>query len=170
MALKYKSFAWGGIYILSSRSVFCMFWWYPRWCKQPISFRVKTLQNNQVPFPQYITPNIGCSGAVTPKAIQSPCCRTKRDLDVKAMRKVCCTCALCIFPYCVFISSVFIILRVKQLQYSILRYARTNAVYVEEVGGVSGETETLNMVFRVNTILFLSQVFSKIVYENIYVN
>ena len=51
MALKYKSFAWGGIYILSSRSVFCMFWWYPRWCKQPISFRVKTLQNNQVPFP-----------------------------------------------------------------------------------------------------------------------
>lgn len=49
----------------------------------------------------------------------------------------------------------------KQLQYSILRYARTNAVYVEEVGGVSGETETLNMVSRVNTILFLSQVFSE---------
>lgn len=77
------------------------------------------------------------------------------------MRKVCCTYALCIFPYYVFISSVFIILRVKQLQYSILRYARTNAVYVEEVGGVSGETETLNMVSRVNTILFLSQVFSE---------
>ena len=163
MKLKCKSFAWGGIYILSSRSVLCMFWRYPRWCKQPISFRVKTLQNNQVPFPPiYYAKHwmLGCcSTAVSPKAIQSPCRRNKRDLDVKAMRKVCCTCALCIFPYYVFISSVFIILRVKQLQYSILRYARTNAVYVEEVGGVSGETERLNMVSRVNTILFLSQVF-----------
>lgn len=35
MKLKCKSFAWGGIYILRSRSVLCMFWRYPRWCKQP---------------------------------------------------------------------------------------------------------------------------------------
>lgn len=55
MKLKCKSFAWGGIYILSSRSVLCMFWRYPRWCKQPISFRVKTLQNNQVHSLQYCT-------------------------------------------------------------------------------------------------------------------
>ena len=161
MALKCKSFAWGGIYILSSRSYFVCFGGIH--VGASIQYHLEWKPSKIIRFhsPQYITPNIGCSGAVSPKAIQSPCRRNKRDLDVKAMRKVCCTCALCIFPYYVFISSVFIILRVKQLQYSILRYARTNAVYVEEVGGVSGETETLNMVSRVNTILFLSQVFSE---------